>query len=106
MQRLVSSLAEVLASLGVPADAIERECAEMSSVQLARTDDRRTVGNLVELQRSLRYHLEDGTTMSLTELSLHLAETPLVAAKIFPDRDTCRLFGVLSPRRRARGFLN
>lgn len=43
-ERLATTLAEVLAAYGVRAEAIERECAAMSEVQYARTDDRSTVG--------------------------------------------------------------
>jgi len=43
---------------------------------------------------------------TLTELSLRLAQTPIVARNVFPDKETCRLFGVPSPRHREREIGN
>lgn len=98
--RLTSALAEVLATYGVPADAIDRECAAMSEVKYARTDDRSTVGVLTEFQRLLHDDLEFLPTATLGEQSLRLAATPIVARNIFPEDATCRHFGV--PLRRDR----
>lgn len=98
--RIASTLAEVLACYGVPAEAIERECAAMSEVHYARTDDRSTVGVLTEIQRLLHWDLDDSPAATLAERSLQLAQTPIVARNMFPDQETSRLFGVLSPRHR------
>jgi len=51
--RVASTLAEVLAVYGVPAEVIERECAAMAEVRYARANDRSTVGVLTEFQRLL-----------------------------------------------------
>lgn len=105
-ERLATTLAEVLAAYGVGADAIERECAAMSEVQYARTDDRSTVGVLTEFQRLLHGDLEYFPTATLTELSLRLAQTPIVARNAFPEDETCRLFGVPLPRHREKEMGN
>ena len=100
--RVATTLAEVLASYGVPAEVIERECAAMSEVQYARTDDRSNVGVLTELQRLLHGDLDYFPNATLTELSLRLAQTPIVARHVFPEDATCRLFGVPRPRDRTK----
>ena len=105
-ERLASTLRDVLAVYGVGAEVIERECAAMSEVQYARTDDRSTVGVLTELQRLLHGDLEYFPDATLTELSLRLAETPIVARDLFPDDATCRLFGVPTPQHRKHEFGN
>ena len=93
-ERLASGLAELLGVYGVPTETIERECAAMSEVQYARTNDRSNVGVLIEFQRLLHYDLEDLAAMTPLELSLRLAHTPIVAREAFPEDDTCRFFGV------------
>jgi hypothetical protein len=92
--RVASTLAEVLAAYGVPVEIIERECAAMSDVQYAPTDDRSNVGVLTELQRLLHGDLDYLPNATLTELSLRLAQTPIVARNVFPEDETCQLFGV------------
>jgi len=105
-ERLASTVREVLTAYGVGAELIERECAAMSEVQYARTDDRSTVGVLTELQRLLHGDLEYHPNATLTELSLRLAETPIVARDLFPDDATCRMFGVPTPQHRKHEFGN
>lgn len=104
--RVERTLAEVLASYGVPVDLIDRECGAMSEVSYARTDDRSNVGVLTELQRLLHGDLDYLPNATLTELSLHVAQTPIVARNVFPDKETCRLFGVPPPRHREREIGN
>jgi len=95
--RLAAGVAEVLATYGVPSDAIERERFAMSVIQYARTDDRSNVGVLTELQRLLHYDLDELPGVSMKELSLRLARTPIVARNVFPVNETCRVFGVAPP---------
>jgi len=104
--RVASTLAEVLAAYGVRADSIERECAAMSGVEYARTDDRSNVGVLTEMQRLLHGDLDYLPNATLTELSLRLAQTPIVARHVFPENETCRLFGVPPPRHREKEMGN
>ncbi len=95
--RLATGVAEVLATYGVPNDAIERERLAMSEVHYATTDDRSTVGVLTELQRLLHYDLDELPNLSMHELSLRLARTPIVARNVYPVHETCRVFGVARP---------
>jgi Domain of unknown function (DUF6933) len=105
-ERLASTLGDVLAVYGVGAGVIEHECAAMSEVTYARTDDRSTVGVLTELQRLLHGDLEYFPNAALTDLSLRLAHTPVVARNVFPDDATCRLFGVAARNDRRHEFGN
>lgn len=97
--RVAKTLSEVLTAYGVAASVVERECAALANVQYARTKNRSDVGVLTDYQRSLPYHLDDGT---LTDISLRLAQTPIVARDVFPDIATSELFGVARVRRTFR----
>lgn len=97
--RLTAQVVAMLESYGVPADAVEREREAMRDVVYARTDDRSNVGVLTEFQRLLTYDLAEPSELSLLDLSLRLAWTPITARKTFPVDATCKLFGVERPRR-------
>lgn len=98
-ERLVEQVAAMLESYGVPAEAIASECDAMRDIAYTRTDDRSNVGVLTEFQRLLAFDLSDSPELSLLDLSLRLAWTPIVARNTFPVNATCRLFGVEPPRR-------
>lgn len=98
--RLASAVVDVLAAYGVPAEAIEKDVAAMTTVRYAKTDDRSNVGVLTEFHHLLVAHLEDVPTAPLTALSLRLAHTPIVARNMFPEDATCHLFGIPLPRHR------
>jgi len=98
-QRMSERLVEMLEAYGVPAEAIDSERDAMREIAFARTDDRSTVGVLVDLQRLLVYGLNDHPSISLLEQSLHLAQTPIVARKTFPCDATCKRFGIEPPAR-------
>jgi len=97
--RLAAGVAEVLTALGVPPADAEQEQVAMANVRYARTDDRSTVGVLTELQRLLKFDLDEQREATLLDLSLRLAEVPIVARDVFPDRATCELFGIAPPER-------
>lgn len=97
-ERLAVAIGAVLASYGVPSSAVEREIAAMTEIRYARTDNRSTVGVLINLEQSLRFRLEDDPTFDTVPLSRWLAQTPITARNTFPDRATCRLFRVAAPR--------
>lgn len=97
-ERLTRTLADVLAADDVPSETIARECAAMATVSFARTDDRSTVGVLVEFVRLLTAELQANPAASTTALSLRLAETPIVARNLWPGQATRRLFGAPDPR--------
>lgn len=97
--RLTRQVVAMLESYGVPADAVEREREAMRDVVYGRTDDRSNVGVLTEFQRLLTYDLVEESPLSLLDLSLRLAWTPIVARNTFPVDATCKLFDVEPPRR-------
>lgn len=97
--RLVDQVSAMLESYGVPAKAVERERDAMRDVIYARTDDRSNVGVLTEFQRLLSFDLSEPSELSLLDLSLRLASTPIFARNTFPFKATCELFGVEPPRR-------
>jgi hypothetical protein len=92
--RLVDQVSAILDSYGVPADAVANERDAMRDVGYTRTDDRSNVGVLTEFQRLLAFDLSDPSELTLLDLSLRLAWTPIVARKTFPVHATCKLFGV------------
>jgi len=94
--RLADGVGEVLLALGVDRDAAEHERLAMADASFARTNDRSTVGVLTELQRLLRFDLENEPG-ELLQHSLRLAETPIVARGLTPDLATRSLFGVHAP---------
>ncbi|HEY5946012.1 MAG TPA: hypothetical protein VIV40_11005 [Kofleriaceae bacterium] len=97
--RLAQQVSAMLESYGVPAEAVAREREAMRHVVYARTDDRSNVGVLTEFQRLLTFDLSEPSELSLLDLSLRLAWTPIVARNTFPVTATCKLFGVEPPRR-------
>jgi hypothetical protein len=96
--RLADGVTALLLELGVPAPAVERERLTMAEMIFARTNDRSTVGVLNEFQRLLRFDLNDEPTVGLLEQSVRLSRTPIVARHLFPDRETCSVFGTQLPR--------
>ena len=97
--RIVDQVSAMLESYGVPAEAVEGEREAMRDVVYTRTDDRSNVGVLTEFQRLLSFDLSEPSELSLLDLSLRLASTPIVARNTFPFKATCELFGVEPPRR-------
>jgi hypothetical protein len=91
--RLADGVGELLLALGVNRDAAERERLAMTHSTFAGTNDRSTVGVLTELQRLLRFDLEN-ESCELLQRSLRLAETPIVARNLTPDIATRTLFNV------------
>jgi uncharacterized protein DUF6933 len=98
-ERLIEQVTAMLESYGVPADAVASERDAMRDVAYTRTDDRSNVGVLTEFQRLLAFDLSEPSDLTLLDLSLRLAWTPIVARNTFPVDATCKLFGVEPPRR-------
>lgn len=97
--RLTGQVVAMLESYGVPADAVAREREALRDVVYTQADDRSNVGVLTEFQRLLAFDLAEQSELSLLDLSLRLAWTPIVARNTFPVDATCKLFGVEPPRR-------
>jgi hypothetical protein len=94
--RFPTELAHLLAALGVSAQKIDQECSHYrGAVSYAPTNDRSTLGVLVDFCRLLTWELVAG--VPLTYVSQRLACTPIVARKLFPGRATCDLFGAPPP---------
>ena len=96
--RLVPAVREVLTALSVPPELIARECAAMGDVRIAATNDRSTVGVMVDFVRLARFALDDDPHTTPLELAMWLAKTPIVARNAYPDRDTRRMFGMHDQR--------
>ncbi|HEY4183400.1 MAG TPA: hypothetical protein VGM90_41535 [Kofleriaceae bacterium] len=95
--RLTAGLVEVLRSLEVPAADIACEIAAMAEWRIAKTDDRSTVGVLMNLAQQLEFYIEDVPDLDELTLSLKLADTPITARDLIPVPATCELFGVERP---------
>ena len=98
--RLAGLVGDVLTAIGIPKTVAAAEVAEMSSVAIAKTNNKQVLGVLVELAGMLPFFLDDGA--SLQEVSLKLADAPcgpLRATAVSPDRATLELFGVAVPPR-------
>jgi hypothetical protein len=73
-QRFVSALADLLAELGVPAEHVEAEVAQFSSISYARATNQSVLGSLRDQAHAVPFHL--GDTLSPFDVSLRLTVTP------------------------------
>jgi hypothetical protein len=89
--RFQQALDRVLHELGVSEEAIATERRSMEKIAVARTIDRHVLGSVNEFVHAIRFALEDRLDKSLHELSLWLADTPILPLKDSPDRMTRRL---------------
>jgi len=89
--RFQQALDRVLHDLGISEEAISVERRSMEEIATARTTDRHVLGSVNEFVRTIRFALEHGLDRSLHDLSLWLADTPILPLKDFPDRMTRRL---------------
>jgi hypothetical protein len=84
------ALERLLDALGAPAAAIEAERMAMRSCAFAPTANRSVLGSLNEFTQHVRWALEDRLDKAPHELSLWLAETPILPLHDFPDRMALR----------------
>jgi hypothetical protein len=89
--RFQQSLDHVLHDLGVSEEAIAAERRSMEEIAIARTIDRHVLGSVNEFVHAIRFALEDRLDKSPHDLSLWLAETPILPLKDSPDQMTRRL---------------
>lgn len=73
-KRLPAAVGDVLAAVGIPAGAIERELVEMRAVAVATTANRHVLGSMNDFRVMLEFPQERGETLLAT--ALFLAETP------------------------------
>lgn len=89
--RFREALERVVYNLAISQEAIAAERRSMEQIEIARTTDRHVVGSVNEFVHLIRFALEDRLDKSLHDLSLWLAETPILPLKDHPDRMTRRL---------------
>ena len=82
-----------LVGLAVPSEAIDRELAEMSEVQLAGTLSRQVLGSMNDFAVAIEYRLHAEPNTHPSEWALWLAETPCSPLGYDSPRDVVtRLF--------------
>ena len=74
--RLQHALRIILTHFAVPQSAIYRECSELDTVILAKTNDRSVLGSLNDFAQMADYYDVAADEHQLLQLSLHLAQTP------------------------------
>jgi len=84
--RCQMEMAEVLGALNIAEDSIAAELATMTDVVLANTVNRSLLATLNEFAQAVRWSFEDGLVQSLRDLSLELAETPILPLHDYPAR--------------------
>jgi len=78
-ERIGHDLARILALHGVDAGFIEREVAQMATVAVAKTRNRRVLGTMNEFAFEAEVLRHSRETDNLVTLALHLAQTPCSA---------------------------
>ena len=96
-QRLASTTAEILRTIGVPPNEIEKELEEMKESYFDKTNSRRVIGSL----NDFIYHLEHGVgsqqELSIHDRTLRLANMPCGAINYaYPSEATLAAFAVNS----------
>jgi|CZKU01.1.fsa_nt_gi hypothetical protein len=81
--RFVAATGEVLRALGVPDANVAVELDAMRELVMTTTNNRRVLGSMTDFANMLEAYLDD---RSLTEVALHLADSP------------CSPLGMKSPR--------
>lgn len=94
---LTHALSILLARLGVPADAIEREIDASQEVVFATTDSRSLLGTLNDFAALAKLRLRDRPDTSLDDLSFSLSCSPVAPLGYHYPADLAReLFGLKS----------
>ena len=76
LERVRSTLSEVLERVDIPRPLIERELSEMAEARFGRTASRSVLGTINDFRYQLGAMREYGVKRDLVEWALHLAETP------------------------------
>ena len=84
----------MLATVGVPAEAIQSERLQMSEIAFGRTKNRSLLGSLHDFSLMSRMHFIANRDDPLERIARELAETPLILPfdGENPRTITCRLF--------------
>lgn len=88
LARIPAAVGEIQTELGVPAEVVEAEVAEMAEVRLGATASRRVVGSMTDFAILFDGYRDDG--MSLLDVSLRLAEAPCGPIKMRSPRVVAR----------------
>ena len=90
-----AAVCQMLAAVGVPPVAIERERALMSPLLFDRTRSRSLIGSLTDFTFMTSARFITHSDQALESIALELAETPVTPLKYkHPSAVTRRLFGV------------
>jgi hypothetical protein len=90
--RLPDAVRSLLSRLGVPADVIETEVAEMLPISVGLTRDRSVVGSMVDLARQAEFYLA-ADRPPVADLELALAAVPCL--RLVPHAIPFRTAGAL-----------
>ena len=88
--RFTEALGLVLLALDVSTVVVARELAAMDDAIIAPTQNRSILGTMNDFSDAVRWALHDEPALSLHQLSLELAETPIRPLADFPARATRR----------------
>ena len=85
-----AALARVLAGLGIPTAAVEREVAATREAVIAKTESRSLLGTLNDFSFMLQWQLSGHPSVDLVQAALELSQTPVrpLGRLGFPDRVT------------------
>jgi hypothetical protein len=88
------AVCQMLATVGVPAEAIQSERLQMSEIAFGRTKNRSLLGSLNDFSLMSRMHFITNRDDPLERIARELAETPLILPfdGENPRTITCRLF--------------
>lgn len=88
------AVCQMLAAVGIPAEAIERERLQMSEIVFRRTRSRSLLGSLSDFSLMARMHFITNSNDPLERIARELAETPLILPfdGDYPSAVTRRLF--------------
>ena len=85
------ALAHLLQALNIDAPFVARELGAMSDAAFATTQNRRVLGTSNDFSFQVRWILQATPTLTLHQLSLELAQTPIHPLHDYPARATRRL---------------
>jgi hypothetical protein len=85
------ALSHLLQALDIDAPFIARELGAMSDAVFATTNSRSILGTINDFSYHVRWALHDQPTLTLQQLSLELADTPIRPLRDYPARATRRL---------------
>lgn len=93
VRRFTEALEPMLIAVGIPAEAVDAECAAMADWAVAKTASRRVLGSLNDLAFHLKVGVAHHPERSLMEHSLWLAKIPLKVIEYgAPDTTTFAAF--------------